>query len=194
MSFHAHHLRFDERWAPAQPRSLASLVRSVIHLAGVGAVNDDAWNSIANGTFRQVFHAELHVARSGISPQIVLDDQHQAELLYCCEVQALIRDAGRLPTVADVGEPDNILALQACAEADACHDANQLTEHRDRSAHVAASPVSEVRRRIPAESRRVGLGHVLPRPTRRLSAGMRRRTSETGLAATCALRSRCSVS
>ena len=111
VAFHAHHLGFDQRGAFAATGALAGLVGGVVDLAGVGAVDDDAGNSVRDGPLGEVFHAELHVAGSGVAPEIVLDDQNQPELLHGGKVEALVSDAGGLAAVADVSQSGDVACL-----------------------------------------------------------------------------------
>src|ERR1039457_3815851 len=124
VSLHAHHLSLNEGRALAAMGALARLIGCVVDLAGIGAIHNHSWNPIRNGPLRQVIHAKLHIAGSGIAPQVVLDHKHQAQLLHSREVQALVGDSGGLPTIADVSEARHILALQARAQTDAGHYAD----------------------------------------------------------------------
>src|SRR5438552_17427512 len=94
MAFHAHHLGFDQRGTFASAGALASFMGGVINLAGIGAVHDHAGNPIGDGALRKIFHAKLHVGGRGVSPEIVFDKEYQAEILYRCEVYALVGHAG----------------------------------------------------------------------------------------------------
>src|SRR6266581_3274827 len=96
MSFHAHHLRLDERRPLAAPRSLACFESGVINLASISAVDDNSLHAIPDGAFRQVFHRELQLGWRGIGPEIVFHDQHQPQFLHGGKIDALISDAGRL--------------------------------------------------------------------------------------------------
>src|SRR5437588_1648059 len=78
VAFHAHHLGFNEGGAFSAAGSFAGFVGGVVDLAGVGAVYDYSGNSVADGALGELFYGELHFSRSGISPQIVFDYEHQA--------------------------------------------------------------------------------------------------------------------
>src|ERR1035437_6473846 len=123
-ALHAPHLCLNEGRALAAMGALARLIGCVVDLAGIGAIHNHSWNPIRNGPLRQVLHAKLHIAGSGIAPQVVLDHKHQAQLLHSREVQALVGDSGGLPAIADVRETGDVLALQARAQTDAGHYAD----------------------------------------------------------------------
>src|SRR5437016_2940909 len=94
MALHAHHLGFDQRGTLAAPGALTGFMGGVVNLAGVGAINDYAGDAVGNGALREIFHAKLHVGGRGVSPEIVFDEEYQAEILHRREVYALISHAG----------------------------------------------------------------------------------------------------
>ena len=97
------------------------------------------------------------------------------KLLHGREVQALVGDAGGLSAVANIGQTDDVLALQARAQANAGHYADQFAQHRNRRAHVATLPVAKVRRGVAPPGRRIALGHVLPHDVARGEASHQHR-------------------
>ncbi len=111
VALHAHHLRLDQGWPFAAPCPFACLVASVIYLAGIGAVDDDAGNTIGDCALGEVLHAELHVRRSGVCPQIIFDQQHESEVLHCSKVQPLVRHPRGLTAIADVSHDCNVFSL-----------------------------------------------------------------------------------
>src|SRR2546426_12626129 len=94
MALHAHHLGFDQRGTFASTGALTGFMGGVVNLAGVGAINDYAGDAVGNGALREIFHAKLHVGGRGVSPEIVFDEEYQAEILHRREVYALISHAG----------------------------------------------------------------------------------------------------
>ena len=161
VAFHAHHLGFDQGGAFAAVGALDGFVGGVVDLAGVGAVDDDAGDAVSDGAFGEVFAAVLHVGRRGVGPEIVFDEEHEAEILHGGEVDAFVGDAGGLAAVADVGHDGDVAALQARAQRDAGEHGNQIAEHGDGRDHVALFDVAEVRGAVAAAGGRIGLGHVL---------------------------------
>src|SRR4029079_10763387 len=116
----------------ASTRPLAGLVRRVVNLARIGAVDDNARNAVSDGSLGKVLHAKLHVRRRGVSPKIVFDDQHDTEFLHGSKVQALVCNARRLAAIANVSESGNVAPLQSRTETYAAHNADQLAQHRNR--------------------------------------------------------------
>src|ERR1700730_6973694 len=110
MAFHAHHLRFDKCRAFATAGAIPGLVASVIDLAGVGAVNDHTRDPVPDSAFSQVLDAELHVGGRRVCPKIILDNQHQPEILHGGEVQPFGGHAGGLPPISDVSHYRDVLS------------------------------------------------------------------------------------
>jgi hypothetical protein len=96
-----------------------------IILASINVGPSPRWaRSTASRAFGEVLAAVLHFGRRGVGPEIALDEEHQAEILYGGEVDAFVGDAGGLASVADVGHDGDMAALQARAEGDAGEDRN----------------------------------------------------------------------
>src|SRR6185437_16067813 len=121
MPFHAHQLGLDQSGAFAAVGAFDGFVGCVINLAGIGAVNDYAGHAVANGAIGEVFYRDLILRWSGISPEIALDDQNQAELAHRGKIDSFIADAGGLPAIADPGEAGKFPTLQARTQRDASH-------------------------------------------------------------------------
>src|SRR4029077_13493490 len=85
----------------------------VVNLAGVGAIDDHAGDSVSDGAFGEVFAAILHFGRRRIRPQVGFNKEHQAEVLNRGEVDAFVSDAGGLASIADVGHDGDVASLQA---------------------------------------------------------------------------------
>ena len=114
VSFHAHHFGFDQGRALATARTFASFMSCVVNLAGIRAVNDHARDAVGNSSLGKIFYSKLHVRRCRITPEIVLNKQHQAKTLDRRKVDAFIRDPGRLAAIADVSHDRDVVPLKAC--------------------------------------------------------------------------------
>ena len=68
------------------------------------------------GALGKVLHTELHVGGCRVCPQVIFDEEHQAEILHRSEVQSLISDACRLAAIPDVSHHRNVAPLQARAQ------------------------------------------------------------------------------
>src|SRR2546427_4106560 len=133
----------------------------VVHLTGVGAIDDYAGDSVRDSALGEIFHAELHVGGRGVSPEIIFDEEHQAEVLHGGEVQTFVGDAGGLSTVADIGHDRDVASLKTGAESYAGEHRNQIAESGDGRDHVAFFDITEMRGCITAFGGRTSLGHVL---------------------------------
>src|SRR5438445_5934484 len=145
VALHAHHLSFDQRGAFTSAGALTGLMGGIVNLAGVRAIYDYARNPIGDGALRKISNAKLHVSRRRVSPEIVFDEQHQAEVLNGREIQTFIRDSSGLATVADVSHDGNFASLKARTKRHAREHGNKIAEGRDGRDHVALVDVSEVR-------------------------------------------------
>src|SRR5205823_6907893 len=121
----------------ATSSAFTGFVGGVVNLAGVGSVDDYAGDSVGDGAFGEIFHAELHVGGSGVSPEIIFDEEHHAKILHGGEVQAFVGDAGGLSTVADVGHDREVAFLTTGAESDTRQHGYQNDERDEGSNHVA---------------------------------------------------------
>ena len=93
VSLHAHHLGFNQGRPFCATGTLAGFAGRIVDLAGVGTVHNHARDAICNGPLREILDAELHIARSGVSPEIIFDKQDETKLLHGSKVQALISDS-----------------------------------------------------------------------------------------------------
>ena len=86
----------------------------------------------------------MHVGGGGVSPEIIFDEEHHAEVLYGGEVQTFISDAGGLSAVSDVGHDRDVAPLKTGAESDTGEHGNQIAESRDGRDHIAFFDVTEM--------------------------------------------------
>ena len=70
----------------------------------------------------------LPVDRSRVGPEIVLDDENEAELLDGGEVDAFIGDAGGLAAITDVGKGGDVPALQASTQTGTGEDGDEIAQ------------------------------------------------------------------
>src|SRR5438067_13451474 len=129
-------LRFDDARTVAATSPVGGVLGLRVHIEDVGPVRDQAGDPVACRAIGHVRHAHLLRRRRGDREEVVLDDEHDGQLVDAREVHRLVEVPGARRAVAAVREDDAVLLPDLDRE----RDAGGLWELR-RDAHRAGDDV-----------------------------------------------------
>ena len=156
---HPHRHRLDQRRTTAADRALAGGARRLEHRLDVVAVDRDALEAVRGGALHRV-DGELLVQRRRVRVLIVLQHEHDRQLLHAGPVHRLVEVPARGGAVAEPGQRAARLAAQLERHRHPRRDQHHVGQHRDHP-DAAELSVTEVDVAVAAGGDAVGAAHVL---------------------------------
>ena len=127
---HAHRHRLDQRRALAGDRALPRLAGGVEHRLGVVAVDGHAGEPVGRGTLDRI-DRELLVQRRRVGVLVVLEHEHDRQLLHAGPVHRLVEVTAGGRAVTEPGQRAAGLAAQLEGHRHAGGDEHHVGQHRD---------------------------------------------------------------
>jgi hypothetical protein len=142
MAVHAHRHRLDQSRAPAGDRPLPRLARRFEHRLGVVAVHGHAGEAVGGRPLHRI-DRELLVHRRRVGVLVVLEHEHDRQLLHPGPVHRLVEVTARGGAVAEPGQRAAALAAQLERHRHPGGHQHHVGEHRDHP-HAPQRPIAEV--------------------------------------------------